>query len=277
MDQRGLHPHRPFECFFHVEMEVQVVRRLVEKLWAGLVVVMAWLWAALVGRVFIGPKAGAIIVPILGPMRGRLGADVFSHNKGGDYVRLGTTPTNPQTSRQQTTRGILGTRASQWTAGLTQDQRDAWDVYAAGHPIKNSLGQDILISGLAWYVRANARLVDAGLALSQDPPILGAPDAFNTLACDISAAAVVDVTFTGALAADEAMQLWVSLPVSLGSTPNLAQCRLAGYSGLAQASPWAAALPHSFQTGQRGVFYAAKLGEEGLISAYLQAIDDSDF
>lgn len=219
----------------------------------------------------------AIFNPILGDLRGRLAANVFSHNKGGSYVRLGTTPTNPQTSRQQTTRQILGTRAAQWSAGLTQDQRDAWDVYASQNAVKNSLGQDVYITGLAWYVKANARLVDAGLDLTQDPPVLGAPDGFNSLACDISAVTTVDVTFTGNLAATEAMALWVSLPVSVGSTPNLAQCRLVGYSGLAEASPWAATLPHSFQTGQRGVFYAARLSEEGLISAFMQAIDDSDF
>lgn len=219
----------------------------------------------------------AIFRPLLGEIRGRIAGNVFSHNRGGDYIRKGTTPTNPQTSRQQITRAILGTRSASWTSVLTQAQRDAWDVYAAANPVKNSLGEDVYISGLAWYVKANARLVDAGLALIADPPILGAPDAFNTLSVDISAVTTVDVTFTGALGADEVAQLWVSLPVSLGSSPNLAQCRLAGYSGLAEASPWAATLPHAFQSGHRGVFYACKLGEEGLISAYRQAIDDSDF
>jgi len=219
----------------------------------------------------------AIIQPILGPMRGRLGADVFSHNKGGDYVRLGTAPTNPQTSRQQTTRAILGTHSTGWTSVLDEDQRAAWDVYAAANPIKNSLGQDVLISGLAWYVKCNSRLTDAALVEIELPPVLGAPGAFDTLSVDILDAATGTVTFTPVLDADQAAQLWVSLPVSSGSTPNLAQCRLAGYSALAQASPWAATLPHSFQVGQRGVFYACVLGPEGLISAYRQAIDDADF
>lgn len=219
----------------------------------------------------------AIIQPILGPMRGRLGANVFAHNKGGDYVRLGTTPTNPQTSRQQTTRQVLGAYSAFWTSNLTQANRDAWDAYAAANPVKNSLGQDILISGLAWYVKCCARLSDAGLSTPAEPPTEAAPSGFTTLSVDISAVTTADVTFVPALAADEAMQLWSSLPVSLGSTPNLAQCRLVGYSALAAPSPWAATLPHSFQTGQRGVFYATMLGAEGLISAYKQAIDDSDF
>lgn len=238
---------------------------------------LSWLWAMVVTRVFIGPKAGAIALPILAQLRGRLAANVWSHNKGGDYVRLGTPPTNPQTERQQTTRQILGAYSAFWTSNLDQAARDAWDVYAAANPIKNSLGQDILISGLAWYVKCCSRLSDAGLSTPFLPPIFGAPSGLTTLTCDISAVATADVTFVPSLDGDQAMQLWVSLPVSLGSTPNLAQCRLVGYSGLAEASPWAATLPHGFQSGERGVFYAAVLGAEGLISAHKQAIDDADY
>ena len=275
--RRVFHPHGPLQCFFHVEREVSQVNKVLS--WAGwlLVVIVGAVWSFLRPRgLFIGWKTGAIILPFLGELRGRLGGDVFSHNKGGDYVRRGTTPTNPQTSRQQTTRTILGTFSSAW-AGLTQAAKDEWDVYAAGHPIKNSLGQDILISGLAWFVKCNARLADAGLGAVAEPPVFGAPTSLDTLAVDISAMAVGDVTFTPVLDGDQAMQLWASLPVSLGSKPNLAQCRLVGYSALAEASPWAATLPHGFQSGTRGVFYAAVLGAEGLISAFLQAIDDSDY
>lgn len=219
----------------------------------------------------------AIINPTLGSIRGRIGGNVFSHNKGGDIIRLGTPPTNPQTQRQQITRSILGTLSSQWTSLLSQAQRDTWDIYAAGHPVKNSLGLDVFINGLDWYVKANSRLVDAGLVPIVNAPIGVAPDAVATVAIDISAATTADVTYTVVAGADEVLVLWVSLPVSLGSTPNLAQCRLAGYSGLAEASPWAATLPHQFQSGMRGVFYIAKMGPEGLVSAFVQTIDDSDF
>lgn len=219
----------------------------------------------------------AIINVTLGSIRGRVGGNVFSHNKGGDYIRLGTPPTNPQTLRQTITRTILGTLASQWTSLLDQAERDGWDVYAATHPVKNSLGLDVYITGLAWYVKANARLLDAGLDPNAGAPILGAPDAPLTFAVDVSAATTGDVTYTVVAEADEALVLFGSLPVSLGSTPNLAQCRLMGYSGLAEVSPWAATLAHGFSSGVRGVFYMAKLGAEGLISAFVQSIDDVDY
>lgn len=219
----------------------------------------------------------AIINPTLGSIRGRIGGNVFSHNKGGDIIRLGTPPTNPQTSRQTITRAFLGTFASQWTSVLTQAQRDDWSVYAAGHAVKNSLGLDVFISGLAWYVKANCRLADAGLAAAPDAPIAAAPIAPATFTCVISAITTVDVTYTVVVGADEALILWGSLPVSLGSTPNMAQCRLMGYSGLAEASPWAATSPHGFTSGMRGVFYLGVLGAEGLISAFRQAISDSAY
>jgi len=219
----------------------------------------------------------AIIQPLLGTMRGRVGGLVFSHNKGGDYVRRGTTPTNPNTDRQQQTRTWLGSFSSMWTSALTQDQRDAWDLYASTNPVKNSLGQDILISGLAWYVRCCARLGDAGLGVPTLPPVLGAPAGLGALSVEITGATTATVTFDPVCSATECLQLWASTPVSLGSTPNLAQCRLMGYSGLAQGAVWPATLAHGFQVGERGVFYAALLGEEGLIGPYRQAMDTANY
>ena len=220
----------------------------------------------------------AIFSPILGDLRGSIGDNTFSSNKGGPYVRRRGIPTNPQSSRQTQTRTHLGSLASHWTSTLNQAERDGWDVYAQGHPIKNSLGADILISGLAWFVKANARLLDAGEVAVETAPVGVAPAGLTAFSVDVSAITTADVTFTVTpTAADQRIQLFASLPVSLGSLPNLAQCRLVGYSTVAQASPWAATMPHNVPTGLREVFYAAVMTDEGLISAYLQAIDDVDY
>lgn len=215
----------------------------------------------------------AIFNPTLGAIRGRIGGNVFSHNKGGDYIRIGTAPTNPQTARQTAVRSIFGTLSSQWTTTLTPAQRLAWEVYAAGHPVKNSLGQDVEITGLSWYIKCNAALADAGLTAVTDPPILTAPDALTTFTIAVTGGTVVTATFTDVLAAGEAMQLWVSRPVTAGSSPNKSQCVLAGYSGLAEASPWAATSPHAFAVDTKCVAYAARLSAEGLMSAYMSADD----
>ena len=214
----------------------------------------------------------AIFLALLGEMRGSIAGNTWAHNKGGDYIRQRTTPTNPNTSRQQITRGILGTFATLWDTGLSQDQRDAWDVYASEHPIINSLGKEIYITGLAWFCKCNARLMDAGAETLGDPPVYGAPASLTTLSVAVSAATTLDLTYTPDPTTGQRIQAWVSLPVSLGSTPNIRQCRLVGYSPAEQASPWAATLPHSFQVGQRAVVFAARMSEEGLMSAYLQAM-----
>lgn len=219
----------------------------------------------------------ARIIPILGSMRGSLGGDTFSRNKGGDYVRRRVAPVNPQSVRQQTTRTLLGKYAVDWSLVLTAAQRSAWEAYAQDHPVKNSQGQDVLITGLAWYALVNTKLDDAGATTIAWPPVAVAPSGLDTLACDITAITTVVVTFTPALAAGHRLQLWQSLAVSSGSTPNRNQCRLVGYSGAAEASPWTATLRHPIQSAARGVFYAAVMSAEGLTSPYLMDIDDADY
>jgi len=210
----------------------------------------------------------AIFLALLGKLRGKLSAVVFSHNKGGDYVRAGGAPTNPNTSRQQTCRTILGNLAQFWTNTLTVDQRAQWNTYAENHPIENALGQEIRITGLAWMARVNARLQDAADTLMLVPPSAPAPGGLESLTVAFTSGTAVSVTYTDALAADERMQLWVSLPVSLGSSPNFRQCRLVGYSAAEAATPIAFTLPHAFQDGTNGVFFAAILNAEGLIGPY---------
>lgn len=210
----------------------------------------------------------AIANPILATLSGRVGGLIWAHNKGGPYVRIGTIPTNPQSDRQSAVRSIFGTLSSQWNNLLDDAERSLWEIYASGHPVKNAFGQDVLINGLSWYVKANATLLDAGLTPVTEPPILSAPDALTTFTIVVTAGTVVTVTFTGVLAATEAMQLWVSKPVSPGSTPSKKQTSLLGYSTLAEASPWAATSPWAFPIDTKCVAYGARLSEEGLLSAF---------
>lgn len=219
----------------------------------------------------------ALFRPILGDLRGRIGADVFSHNKGGDYVRRGTSPTNPNTTRQAATRSLVSYFATAWNNILTDPQREAWNVYAETHPVTNSLGEQVLINGLAWYVKCNTILGDAGETPIAWPPDEVAPEALTALSIDVSAGTTVDVTWTPALEADEMLQVWVSMPVTQGSSPNKKQCRLAGYSAMAAASPQAITTPHYFQSGLRCVSYVAVVSADGLFSAYRQAVDDIDY
>lgn len=208
---------------------------------------------------------------------GSIGGITASRNKGGSYLKTRAVPINPNTTRQQATRAALAAFASNWTALLSAAQRDQWNVYAATHTIKDALGQDIYINGIAWYIAHNSKLYDAGFSTILVPPATVTPIALSTASVDISAIATAYVTFTPALFANHAIQLWATLPGTPGQTPNLNQARLVGYSPVDQVSPWAAALPFNVQVGQQVTFYIGQMDDLGQVSVMIVARDIADY
>lgn len=217
----------------------------------------------------------AIAVPILANLRGSVGANTFSHNRGGDYVKRRGSPTNPNSTRQQAMRTFLSSLSVLWSSVLTQGQRDAWDTWAAAQARVGPLGNSINLTGINAYVWCNTHILDAGDPRLDDPPVAVAPGGLLTFSGVISAATTYDVTFTGTPAgATERLVLFQSLPQSGAAQPNQKQSRIVGYSAAAQASPWAATLPFSFQVGQSGVFWCAVYDNAtGLFSTFLRAYD----
>ncbi len=221
----------------------------------------------------------AIIQPILGSLRGSIGDNTFSHNRGGDYVRRRVSPTNPNSTRQQTMRTFLGLLSSLWSTTLTPAQRGEWNTWASQQNKEGPLGNSINWTGANGYISTNTHLLDAGDTRIDAPPVVVAPTGLLTLSADISAATTCDFTFTGTpAAANHKLVAFMSLPQSGAAQPNFKQCRIVGYSAAAQASPWAATLPFSVISGQTVVFFVAIMDDEtGLFSAFLRAVDLSDF
>jgi hypothetical protein len=178
----------------------------------------------------------AKLVPMMGEMSGSVGNCVFSHNKGGAYVRRRAIPTNPNSVRQQAIRAILTTLSSNW-ASLTALQRNQWNEWAAANPVVDPLGVSFQRTGQQAYVGLNSRVLSGGGAAVAVPPVALAPAALTTssVAC---AAGVITVTFTPTpLGANLGIAVWHTPPGSQGQTPNQKQARLAGYSAAAAASP----------------------------------------
>ena len=221
----------------------------------------------------------AIIQPILGSLRGSIGDNTFSHNRGGDYVRRRVSPTNPNSTRQQTMRTFLGTLAALWSSTLTTVEREQWNVYASNQAKEGPLGNSINWTGINAYVSLNTHLLDSGDARIDVPPIVVAPTGLLTASVDISAINTADVTFTGTpAAANHKLVMFMSLPQSGAALPNFKQTRIVGYSAAAQASPWAATTPFSIQSGQTVVFFVAILDDEtGLFSPFLRSVDLADY
>ncbi len=231
---------------------------------------LTFIFSAIVPRGF---RRGAIFVPILGEIRGKIGANVFSHNRGGDYIRRFVAPVNPNSTRQQFMRSTLGILATLWSTTLTQLQRDAWSAWAATQTRIGPLGNNISLTGINAYVWTNSHILDAGDTRIDLPPVTVSPNALLTMVPTISADTTADLVFSDTpLGANERPVMFMSLPQSGSAQPNQKQSRIVGYGALAQASPWAATLPFSVQIGQSVVFWGAVYDSAtGLISAFLRS------
>jgi len=66
-----------------------------------------------------------------GMLSGKLGGNVFSHNKGGQYVRQYVIPVNPDSAQQLFVRSRFGMAVSSYHA-LTPEQKTGWTAFANG-------------------------------------------------------------------------------------------------------------------------------------------------
>lgn len=114
---------------------------------------------------------------IIGEASGSLASLVFSHNRGGQYIRQRTIPTNPNSAYQQAIRSIVASLTSYWRNNLSEAERFAWDTYAENVPLLDPLGEPRNIGGLGHFNRSNvARLNTTQPDLAQ---VDAAPTIFN--------------------------------------------------------------------------------------------------
>lgn len=103
---------------------------------------------------------------------GSVGGFVWSHNRGGMYIRARATPTNPNSQFQQAIRAIVGNLAALWHNTLTPVQRAAWDIYALQVPLPDRLGEPRNVGGLAMYIRSNTPRLQVGMERVDDGPVI---------------------------------------------------------------------------------------------------------
>lgn len=173
-----------------------------------------------------------------GQISGSVGADVFSHNRFGPYIRRRSIPTNPQTDAQTQIRSLTATNSSAW-ASLTDAQKESWRVYAANNPVTNTLGLKQVLDGHQAYVQLNNVLLRTGYAAIALPPVGMAPDGFATfsLACSLGAPDF-QITFTATpLGANDIMVVDAAVVNSAGIRNVNSQFKRIQQSAAAQASP----------------------------------------
>jgi hypothetical protein len=213
----------------------------------------------------------AKILPTLGALSGSIRGNVFSHNKGGAYVRGRTIPTNPTSLKQSAARAVLATLSSQW-ATITAGQRADWEQWAALYPLVDALGQSFQRSGQQAFVGLNARLLQAGTTAVLTCPATTGPGDLLTLVVTATAPTGISAAFTATpLAAGKRILLWQTLPTSPGRNPNRRQARLIGYTAAAAASPAVFVSPYPALVGQASNFWGQVMDAAGQVSAGIKA------
>jgi hypothetical protein len=120
-----------------------------------------------------GLPTGVLVVLPGGEQRsGSIGGQTWSHNRSGAYVRARSIPVNPNTDRQVAVRNAVRSIAIAWETILTQNQRDAWDTYAANVSWMNPLGQVITLTGINHFIRSNTPRVVSGIARVDAAPVI---------------------------------------------------------------------------------------------------------
>lgn len=123
------------------------------------------------------------------PQSGSQANTTASHNRAGQYYRNRRSPVQPVgTGRRAIARSNFGASSAAWAA-LTFSEQQAWAAYADSHPITDSLGSSIKLTGHQMFVGINASLQNASQPISTVPPI--SSDVFNFVD------PIVQVTDTG--------------------------------------------------------------------------------
>lgn len=126
---------------------------------------------------------------------GSIGGLTASRNKGGNYFRARTTPTDPGTTFQVAVRVIMATLVNLWESTLTQAERDDWAVYATNVPLLDQFGEPRTVTALNMYCRVNIPRLQAGLTRVDPAPVEFNTGSFTTVQGVFSEASGISINF----------------------------------------------------------------------------------
>jgi hypothetical protein len=185
------------------------------------------------------------------PQSGSIAGTTHSHNRAGQYTRNRRSPVQPVgTGRRAIVRANFATASAGW-AGLTTVQREAWNSFADSHPITDSLGQAVVLTGHQMYVRVNSTSLNVGMGFQVAPPVdLALPDlSAVTFAFSVATGVSIDA-FSGD--PDAVVAVGLSRPMSAGRGFNKTFWQPLGTDGYVAAD----SAPFGLTTAK----YAAEFG-----------------
>ncbi|HUU21433.1 MAG TPA: hypothetical protein VM389_02765, partial [Phycisphaerae bacterium] len=102
-------------------------------------------------------RLGSIVADI----RGKVGDEIYSRNKGGIYVRSRPDWIQPDSQDQLDARAVLIALAPAWSATLNDAKRATWRSYARQNLVPDKWGTPHPISGHCWFLRINSHFYRA--------------------------------------------------------------------------------------------------------------------
>lgn len=123
------------------------------------------------------------LTAIVDNISGKLNGTVFAKNKGGNYMRSKSKPTNPKSSAQMAVRAQFGAISSAWKS-LSEGARSAWRESASNFPYISRLGDSKVLSGFALHQKLNNNLVLIGEDPLTFPPEPYSPAGFLSVQLD---------------------------------------------------------------------------------------------
>jgi hypothetical protein len=169
--------------------------------------------------------------------RGKLNGHVFSHNRGGNYVRNKVTPVNPRTASQTTVRARLAQYAQSWR-NLTQAQIAAWNAAVAGYQKSNIFGDLKSPTGLQLYIKVNNNLIASGGSAISSP---AAPKGVSVVTAGVltytSGTPALSLAYSANVPALTRVKVFATPPMSAGISFVKSQFRLITTLASASVSP----------------------------------------
>ena len=197
--------------------------------------------------------------PVFSEMAGGLGGAALQKGGSGNIIRAKRRPSNPQTGGQIKARALTSYLSRQWSAGLTEEQRQKWNEAAREVRTSNRLGESSRISGINLFTQTNAVSRQAGgSALITEPPTkssvtvpLLANATFETV--DMS------VTLSGALPTGFSLLIQASKMLSPGRATGVVKyCALKSAPSSGTTFDYTAEYTQIFGTPQAGRKVAVK-------------------
>jgi hypothetical protein len=152
------------------------------------------------------------------PQSGSQAGTTASHNRAGQYYRNRRAPVQPVgTGRRAFIRSAFGNASTAW-AGLSAAAQASWNAYAASHPITDSLGQSITLTGHQMFVAIATQCQNVGIAIPTVVPASSVTVQQVPTVFTVTHLGVITITLPGTGSASDFLLISFSAPVSAGVT-----------------------------------------------------------